>query len=120
MTMQILRTATLSQVRDGMLAQQLDLELAKVHEDCVQRPGLQKSRKVVLEIVMTPTGDDPLEAVDVEFNIKPAALPATCITRQMKSMKRNKGFGFDVDTDNIDHAPTQRRLDGIDGEGDEV
>ena len=121
MTMQILRTATLSQVRDGMLAQQLDLELAKVHEDCVQRPGLQKSRKVVLEIVMTPTGDDPLEADDVEFNIKPASLPATCITRQMKSMKRNKGFGFDVDTDSIDHSPSQQRLSGIDGgEGDEV
>jgi len=120
MTMQILRTATLAQVRDGMLAQQLDLELAKVHEDCVQRPQLQKARKVVLEIVMTPTGEDPLDDCDIEFNVKPASLPATVFARRMKSMKRNKGFGFDADTDNIDHSPMQKRLSGIDGDGDDV
>jgi hypothetical protein len=120
MTMQILRTATLAQVRDGMLAQQLDLELVRVHQDCVQRPELLKPRKVVLEIVITPTGEDPLEAVDVEFHVKQAVLPATRIVRQLKAMNRNKGFGFDADTDNIDHSPSQPRLSGIDSDGDEV
>ena len=114
--MQILKTSTLSEIRDGMLAQQFDTELVKIHSDCVDRPLLKKARKVTLEITITPTGeDDPLESVDIDFSVK-STIPATKITRQMKSLKGRNGFGFDSDTDSIDHAATQRRLQGLDDE----
>ena len=116
---QILRTSTLHDIRDGLLAQQLDTELVKVHSDCVDRPLLKKARKVTLEITITPTGeDDPLESVDIEFQVK-SSIPATKISRQMKSLKGRNGFGFDSDTDSIDHAAGQRRLQGIDDELEE-
>lgn len=119
MSMQILRTATLAQIRDGVLAAQLDAELVKIHHDCVERPGLKKPRKVTLEITVTPIGDDPLDAVDIEFQVK-ASIPATKINRPMKSLKGRNGFGFDIDTDSIDHASNQQRLSGIDGDGDDL
>jgi len=50
MAMELLRTATLVDVRDGMLAHQIDAELVKVHADCVERPGLKKARTVTLTI----------------------------------------------------------------------
>ena len=115
--MQILRTATLAEIRDGILAHQLDAELAKIHADCVDRPNLKKARKVSLEITVTPIGDDPLDAVDVEFQIK-SSIPATKIVRPMKSLKKRNGFGFDGDTDSVSHAPTQKRLARIDKDED--
>jgi len=112
-TMELLRTATLGEVRDGILAHQLDAELVKIHADCVDRPGLQKARKVKLEITFTPVGDDPLDGVDVEFVVQ-SSLPATSIVRRMKSMKRRNGFGFDADTDSVDHDARQRSFDDAD------
>ena len=113
MTMELLRTATLAAVRDGILAHQLDAELVKIHADCSDRPGLKKSRKVKLEISFTPSGDDPLDGVEVEFTVT-SSLPATSIVRQMKSIRKRNGFAFDSDTDSLDHDPLQNRLDGID------
>lgn len=113
MSMQILRTATLAEIRDGILAHQLDAELVKIHVDCVDRPGLKKARKVKLEISFIPQGDDPLDGVEVEFTVT-SSLPATSIVRQMKSMKKRNGFAFDSDTDAVDHDVYQQRLDGID------
>jgi len=113
-SMQILRTATLTEIRDGILALQLDTELAKIHADCVDRPGLKKARKVSLEITVIPIGDDPLDAVDVQFQVK-SSIPAMKILRPMKSLKKRNGFGFDGDTDSVDHDQRQQRLGGIDG-----
>lgn len=120
-TMEILRTASLVHVRDGLLASQLDAELVKIHTDCQQRPKLAKARKVTLTITITPIGDDDtLDAVDVEFGVT-SSLPATKMQRPMKSMGKRNGFGFDVDTDSIDHSPMQQRLNGIDdADGDEA
>lgn len=113
MAMELLRTASLADVRDGMLAHQLDGELVKVHADCVDRPNLKKARTITLSITFTPVGDDPLDGVDVEFSVKTSLPPAT-IARQMKSYARRNGFAFDTDTDSISHDVRQRRLDGID------
>lgn len=116
MPMDILRTKTLHLVRGGDLAAHLDAEITKIFADCDDRPRLKKPRKIVLEMVVTPIGDDILDAVDVDFNVK-SSIPATKIARPMKAVRRHKGFGFDHDTDNIDHAVDQRRLAGIDGDG---
>ena len=113
--MQVLRLETLGEVRDGLLAAQINAELVKIHHDCIDRPGLVKPRKVTLEITVTPSGESPLEQVDVDFNVK-SSIPATKISRQMKALKGRNGFGFDADTDSIDHVASQRRLDGIDEE----
>lgn len=114
MTMQILRTATLVDVRDGILAMQLDAKLAEIHADCVNRPLLKQPRKVSLEITVVPIGDDPLDAVDVSFQVK-SSTPPMKIIRPMKSLKKRNGFGFDGDTDSVDHDGRQQRLNGIDG-----
>ncbi len=114
MTMEVLRTASLPSVRDGMVAYQLDTELAKIHADCSDRPTLKQARKVTLEISVTPSGDDPLDGVEVKFKVNQASLPATEIVRQMKSLRKRNGFAFDSDTDSLDHDPLQKRIDGID------
>lgn len=113
MTMELLRTASLADVRGGMLAHQLDSELVKIHSDCVDRPGLKKARTITLSITFTPVGDDPLDGVDVEFSVKSSLPPAT-IARQMKSYAKRNGFAFDSDTDSISHDVRQRKLDGLD------
>ncbi len=120
--MDILRTSSITKVRDGAIAAQFDAELVRIHNDCMERPRLKKPRKVVLEITITPSGeDDPLDSVDVEFQVK-ATLPPVKLSRPMKSIGKRNGFAFDADTDDIDHATGQRRLSGIDddGDGDEI
>lgn len=116
MTTQILCTKTLPLIRDGVLAIQLDHELAKIYQDCVERPGLKKPRSVTMKIAFVPVGDDPLDGVDVEFTVSPASLPSASIVRQMRSVPRSRGFGFSADTDSVAHLPSQRRLDGVDGD----
>ena len=117
MTMEILRTASLASVRGGMLAHQIDAELAKIHSDCVDRPGLKKARKVTLTISVTPRGDDPLEGVEVAFSVG-HSYPSVEIVRPMKSVGKRNGFAFDSDTDSLDHDPMQQRLSGIDDDED--
>lgn len=119
MTMDILRTESLHLVRDGALKHQIDAELVKIHHDCQERPLLKKPRKVTVEIIITPDGQTPdLQDVDVAFTVK-ASIPPTEIRRPMKAMKKRNGFAFDADTDDVDHDPAQRRLQGIDEDGDE-
>jgi len=114
MAMQILRTESLSKVRDGAVKEQIDAELVKVFLDCDDRPLLKKPRKVTIEITVTPDGQSSsVGDVDVCFVIK-ASIPATEIRRPMKAMKKRKGFAFDSDTDSVDHDLAQRRLEGID------
>lgn len=118
--MDILRTASLHKVRDGHLAAQIDAELVKIHADCQDRPELKKPRTLTIQMTFTPDGEKDLEFVDTEFTVK-ASLPPTKLSRPMKNMKKRNGFAFDADTDNVDHAAGQRRLNGIDdADGDEV
>ena len=116
MTMDILRTSSLAKVRDGAVAAKLDAELVRLFSDCEDRPLMKKPRKVTLEITITPDGQTAdLSEVSVSFNIK-SSIPATEIVRPMKAMRKRNGFGFDEDTDSVDHSPAQRRLSGIDSD----
>lgn len=121
MSMDILRLESLQKIRDGLLCQLVNQELAKIHADCVDRPLLKKPRILQIQILVSPTGEDPLTDVDVQFKVFPAKSPPAVIARQFKHIPRSKGFGFDSDTDSIDHSSDQRRLTGIDGdEGDDI
>lgn len=121
MTMDILRTESLHLVRDGAVKHKIDAELVNVFQDCQDRPLLKKPREVTIKIVVTPVPDGQsadLGDVDVAFIVK-SSLPPTEIRRPMKAMKKRNGFAFDADTDDVDHSPAQRRLDGIDSDGDD-
>ena len=118
MTMQILKTKSLADVRDGKVAIVLDNELYKIFHDCLDRPELKKARSVTLKISVTPGDGNTLEEATVEFAVSPASLPPTTIIRPMKASKKRNGFAFSDDTDNIDQDEDQRRLAGIDGNED--
>lgn len=113
---EILRTATLPMIRDGLVARELDAELAKVYQDCIERPDMKKPRVVTLQIVVKPGEVDHGRLLDAstEFRVSPAKLPPTSINRPMRVMARNRGFGFEADTDSVEPAEGQRRLTGID------
>lgn len=69
---QDLSTESLPLVRNGMLAAQLDALIRAVTRDCHERPALDKARKIVLEIGLTPRCDDRgnIEAVYADFAMK--------------------------------------------------
>ena len=110
--MEILRTKSLTKVRDGQLAEMIDEKLAEAYQDCVERPLLAKNRSLTIQIDISPTGqDDPLDEVDVAFKVK-STLPPQAFGRRMKSLARSKGFGFSADTDSTNETPGQRTFDG--------
>ena len=115
MPMEVLRTTTLDQVRDGMLAALIDEHISKIYADCSERPALKKARKISIEISFTPSGESPMETVDIEFKVKPS-LPPEGFTRQMKALSRSKGFGFAPDTDNVDFDPQQTHFEDTEKE----
>lgn len=117
---EILRTASLTKIRDGQVAAQLDYELSKVFADCDERPNLKKARKITLEIEVTPSlvEGSTLVEVDTVFKVAPAKLPATEFGRSMRARKKNRGFSFEEDTDSTDPIPGQQRLTGIDDDAE--
>lgn len=70
--------ASLADLDGGRIAAALDREVGRCYDDCMDRPALEKPRKVTLEIVLMPEADDSgaLASIDTKFKIKPAALPA--------------------------------------------
>jgi len=106
----ILRTETLASIRDGMVAEIIDQALAEAFADCEERPRLKKPRSVTLTIKITPTGDDPIEAADLEFEVSKKG-PAQGVARRMAASPRHRGFRFDADTDSTAAAEGQRTFD---------
>ena len=112
--MEILRTKTLTKVRDGQLAEMIDEKFAEAFQDCIERPLLKKSRTITLQVEISPTGqDDPLDEVDVDFKVK-STIPAQAFGRRMKSVSKSKGFGFSADTDSTNESPGQQNYYGDD------
>ena len=110
MPMEVLRTETLHLVRDGMLREVIDEKLAAIYKDCVERPTLQTARKLKIELNITPTGESPLDAVNIEFKVK-EDVPAQGFKRDMKAIRRPKGFGVTPDTDSVDMDPNQNTFE---------
>lgn len=109
--MQVLRTQSLPEVRDGALAALLDQKIADAYADCADRPALVKDRTVTLTVKIKPTGESPMEAAIVDFTVA-SKIPAQGFARQMKASPKYRGLVFEADTDNADAAVEgQKTLD---------
>lgn len=96
----------------------LDNALAECHFDITERPKVKKTRSVTVKLSLRPSdsGEDMVDAVDIEFEVS-KAIPKTVIRRQMASLPRQKALGFETDTNKVTHAPNQRKL--VDADDDE-
>jgi hypothetical protein len=106
-----LRTQTLPEVANGLLAEVLDHALAEIHQDITDRPKVKQPRKVILELILKPadSGEDIVDAVDVQFTVD-TKKPKTSMKRRMASFPRKNSLGFETDTNKVTHAPNQRKL----------
>lgn len=62
----------LSEIDNGRISEALKLELKRVLDDCRDRPTLDKSRKIKLQIEVSPTADPKtysLDGVNLSFRI---------------------------------------------------
>lgn len=115
--MEALRLKSLHLIQDGALAMVIDQKLAEINQDCVERATLEKPRTLTIQIAIQPSGDDPLQAASVAFNVK-SSLPGSSVRQHMKYLRRNKVFGFEPDTTSVEYLEGQRALD-FEGEGSE-
>lgn len=72
MPLEVFNTESLARLDGGRLRVGLDLALKRLVDDCADRPGLKKARRVTLEIEILPVmeGGGELDSVIVEFGIK--------------------------------------------------
>lgn len=66
------RIENIGEIDDGRIAAAVNVELGRVVQDCINRPGDASARKVTIETIVKPQkGDDGVcVAVDVEFEVK--------------------------------------------------
>lgn len=112
-----LKTATLPEVANGLLAAAIDHELTRVQQDITDRPGVRSKRKVVIELFLSPadSGEDVVDAVDVQFTVD-SKCPKTSMKRRMASFPKTKSLGFESDTNKVTHARNQRAFEETDEE----
>ena len=115
-----LKTSTLPDIANGLLAAAIDQALAEVHHDITERPSIRAPRKVVIELILRPadSGEDIVDAVDVQFTVD-SKKPKTSMKRRMASFPRTKSLGFETDTNKVTHAKNQRVLP-VDGDGEDA
>lgn len=120
--METLKTSSLQQVANGLLAVSIDDALAKVHEDLNDRPDLDKPRTVTITLNFKPSKGEraldngvpadrasDLEAARIEFSVAHKLPPARFMRKMMNVNSRN-AFGFETDTNSIKHHPDQRAM----------
>lgn len=93
MPMQQLSLATLKDLDDGRVAVAFLHELTRIVQDCEDRPGDKKSRKVLLQGEVTPImfEDGTLDSVKVEFQIKSSVPTRKSKTYTMAVRKGQRG-----------------------------
>ncbi len=73
MALEKFTAASIATIDGGRIAAALEQAVERARADCFDRPGVDKSRKVTLEITLTPVPDESrrdLDSVDVGFQIK--------------------------------------------------
>lgn len=73
MPQQLLSLATLHEYEDGSLAAEFDDLLRAAVLDCLAKPGIDKPRKVALEVTLTPLTDSSGVCEDVLVNVRTSA-----------------------------------------------
>lgn len=120
--MEYLKTASFPLVANGLLADAIDEELAKVFEDLENRPGIDKDRTVTIKLKIRPAKRErnvdnganvdrasELEAARVEFYAT-STLPPQQFARKMLAVHAKNALGFESDTNSIKFSPGQRTL----------
>ena len=62
----------LSDIDNGRIAEALKMKMKRVLDDCRDRPNLDKSRKIKLQVEVTPTADPKtfaLDGINLSFRI---------------------------------------------------
>lgn len=110
-----LKTSTLQDVANGLLAAAIDHELSVVQQDISDRPNVKAKRKVIIELLLSPadSGEDIVDAVEVQFTVDHKC-PKTSFKRRMASFKKTKSLAFESDTNKVTHAPNQRSFPDVD------
>ena len=113
-----LKTSTLHEVGQGLLAAALDKKISEVIHDISERPGVKAPRKVILELIIkkSDSGEDTVDAMDVQFSVD-AKIPKTTMKRTMASFPRQNSLGFETDTNKHTHARNQKAFDHSDDDG---
>ncbi len=78
-TKQSLSASTLHTLDDGMVGRVVDAAIQEALRDCEDRPGLNKARKVTIQLEVTPLQDKrshALRGVNTTVQVK-ATVPAT-------------------------------------------
>lgn len=106
----------LGKMDGGRLRITLEDAIRLMHEDCRDRPGLKKPRKIVLQISMDPIQDgNELESVNVDFSVKATPPGRTSRIYNMRSDKKRGLLFNDASPD----AARQGTMDVLPGPGKE-
>lgn len=107
--MKPLRLETLHLIQDGALALVVDQKLSEIFADCVERPQLEKDRTLTVKITVKPSGDDPLQAASVAFQVS-SSMPGSAVRQHMKYLRKNRTLAFEPDTAAIESLEGQGNL----------
>lgn len=113
MAILLLNAGTIKDFDRGRLAAAFDLTLRRVVEDCRDRPGLAKSRKIVLEVEIEPVIDatGALENVRLNYSVV-ARTPKLQSGQNMLGVKQTGALYFsELAPDNPDQT-TFTQLEG--------
>lgn len=111
---QLLKLSTIKEIENGKLERAVDRELAAVAKDIRDRPGLEKTRTVMVQLEFTPVSDglgdtDPL--AKFKFRVK-SNVPSKDSAEYTLGV--NGAGAFEINPDSPDD-PRQGTLDEVAG-----
>ncbi|MEW4569335.1 hypothetical protein AB1L88_15830 [Tautonia sp. JC769] len=93
LSLETLHTLDLGKVNEAFKTQ-----LARVVQDCLDRPGEQKARKVTLEVTVTPILDPDGDCTDARVQMQVVASTPKLRTREYSmGIRRGGGLVFNED-----------------------
>lgn len=98
--------SSLAQIDNGKVDTLLRVHLARIAQDCMDRPGDKTERKVTLEFLCEPILDDDGGCDYVKLKLNCASKLPVYKTREYEMRVSKGGFLFNVDApDAIDQHP---------------
>jgi hypothetical protein len=98
--------STLAQLDESRVNKLLAVHLARIAQDCINRPGDKSPRKVSLEFAVVPVLDPEGFCESVRLSIERKSKVPTYRTKSYEMRVGTRGFAFNVDfPDTLDQAP---------------
>ena len=112
MAVKHLNFEALSEIDDGRIKEAWEQAAKRARDDCADRPGVLKARKVTLTMTLTPVSasDGSLDTVDVQFEIDDSLPKRISAAYNMKAVRGGLLFN-DLSPDDI----KQGTLDDVAG-----